>query len=101
MCNAATLSATHRGRTLLRVLAGLGPRDYRYPVTLVDGASPPEDVGSSGYWTTPSGKTVVIHPRAYGWPVVYHCSTREIRVGRNWAPGQRPARAGLGSESCV
>jgi len=46
--------------------------------------SPPKLVGSSGYHTTPSGKTIVTHPGAYGWRTVYHCSTERIEVGREW-----------------
>ena len=44
----------------------------------------PKLVGNSGYHTTPSGKTIVNHPGAYGWRTVYHCSTERVEVGRNW-----------------
>ena len=40
--------------------------------------------GHPGYHTTPSGKTVVTYPNAYGWPTIYHCSTEQIVVGRGW-----------------
>jgi hypothetical protein len=46
--------------------------------------SQPKLVGNSGYSTTPSGKTIVNHPSAYGWPTVYHCSTERVEVGREW-----------------
>lgn len=46
--------------------------------------SQPKLVGHSGYHTTPSGKTIVTHPGAYGWRTVYHCSTERVEVGCNW-----------------
>jgi len=46
--------------------------------------SQPKLVGNPGYHTTPSGKTIVNHPSAYGWPTVYHCSTERVEVGREW-----------------
>jgi Txe/YoeB family toxin of Txe-Axe toxin-antitoxin module len=46
--------------------------------------SPPRLIGSPGYHTTPSGKTIVTHPGAYGWRTVYHCSTERVEVGREW-----------------
>jgi hypothetical protein len=36
--------------------------------------------GEGGYHTTPSGKTIVHHPGAYGWRTVYHCSTRAVEI---------------------
>ena len=45
----------------------------------------PKTVGRSYYWTTPSGKTIVNHPSAYGWPTLYHASTRRVVVGELWA----------------
>jgi len=45
----------------------------------------PKTVGQSYYWTTPSGKTIVNHPSAYGWPTLYHASTRRVVVGELWA----------------
>ena len=53
------------------------------PVVVVDGVQPPTVRGRGYYWTTPSGKTEVHHPNAYGWPVVYHASTRRVEVGRD------------------
>lgn len=50
----------------------------------VDGSSPPETTGRRGYHTTKSGKTEVLHPRAYGYYCVYHSSTFAIEVGRDW-----------------
>jgi hypothetical protein len=46
--------------------------------------SQPKLVGNPGYHTTPSGKTIVVHPGAYGWRMVYHCSTKHVEVGGNW-----------------
>jgi hypothetical protein len=46
--------------------------------------SPPKLAGHAGYHTTPSGKTIVTHPGAYGWRMVYHCSTERVEVGREW-----------------
>jgi hypothetical protein len=46
--------------------------------------SPPKLVGSSYYWTTMSGKTIIRHPNAYHWPKLYHGSTRCIEVSREW-----------------
>ena len=56
------------------------------PISLVDGNAPPRITGNSYYFTTPSGKTIVRHPSAYGWRTVYHHSTRRIEVGKNWNP---------------
>jgi hypothetical protein len=58
-------------------------------VVVVEGSqkrenSQPKLVGNPGYHTTPSGKTIVNHPGAYGWSTVYHCSTERVEVGRNW-----------------
>ena len=50
----------------------------------VDGSSPPKTTGRRSYYTTLSGKTEVRHPRAYGYPCVYHRSTFAIEVGRDW-----------------
>jgi len=44
----------------------------------------PRVTGHGAYHTTPSGKTVVDHPRAYGHSTVYHCSTEKLVVGRTW-----------------
>jgi len=54
------------------------------PVRIVAGDRAPRIVGRSYYWTTPSGKTEVQHPNAYGWPVLYHASTRRVQVGAGW-----------------
>ena len=48
--------------------------------------------GQGFYWTTPSGKTVVHHPNAYGWPTLYHGSTRRVEVGLEWFRGERVVR---------
>ena len=44
----------------------------------------PRSIGQSYYWTTPSGKTIVRHPSAYGWTTLYHPSTRRVIVGEQW-----------------
>lgn len=54
------------------------------PVDVVPGDGSPEIVGRSYYWTTPSGRTIVRHPNAYGWPTLYHASTLCVRVGVEW-----------------
>jgi hypothetical protein len=54
------------------------------PIAVVDGPSAPQELGERGYWTTPSGRTIVRHPNAYGYPTLYHCSTRRVEVGRDW-----------------
>jgi hypothetical protein len=44
----------------------------------------PRTVGQSYYWTTPSGRTIVHHPQAYGYRTLYHASTRRVIVGEQW-----------------
>jgi hypothetical protein len=57
---------------------------HSIPVEIVDGDVAPRVAGESYYWTTPSGKTIVHHPSAYGWPTLYHASTLRVEVGRDW-----------------
>lgn len=71
-----------RIRSLVRAECGLSGTPY--PIVVVPGGRPPELVGESYYWTTPSGRTRVRHPNAYGWPTLYHASTRRIEVGEQW-----------------
>lgn len=80
---AAALVGSLAGRNLVRDEAGAR---HHIPVSLVDGDRAPKLVGSGYYWTTPSGKTIVHHPSAYGWRTWYHCSTRTVEVGRDWRP---------------
>ena len=54
------------------------------PVHTIPGHSPPIISGSPGYHTTPSGKTVVRHPGAYGHSTLYHPSTVQVAVGEGW-----------------
>jgi hypothetical protein len=54
------------------------------PVVVVDGGAAPRLTGESYYWTTPSGKTRVRHPKAYGWYTRYWHSTLAVEVGRDW-----------------
>jgi hypothetical protein len=63
-----------------------------HPVNVVKGNKPPETVGDAGYYTTPSGNTIVHYPSAYKWPTVYHCSTLEIEVGKGWLYKHRGAK---------
>lgn len=59
----------------------------QHPVNLVENSkNPPKLDGESFYFTTPSGKTRINHPNAYGWPMQYHCSTLAVKVGVNWQP---------------
>lgn len=79
-----TAETTARQRTIARRAAGLSRYDSR-PVIVVEGGHlPPKQVGHSYYHTTPSGKTIVHSPGAYGWRTVYHPSTRRVVVGSLW-----------------
>lgn len=62
------------------------------PVVVVDGSQSPSVLGRSYYWTTPSGKTEVRHPNAYGWRTWYHASTLRIEVGIEWIRAEVNAR---------
>lgn len=61
------------------------------PIRVVDGAKAPQQLGESGYWTTPSG-AICRHPsayrRAFGRPV-YNASTVRVEVGREWLAEHR------------
>jgi hypothetical protein len=55
------------------------------PVEVVDGSDEaPKLVGRTYYWTTPSGKTIVKYPAAYGYRTLYHRSTVRVVVGAGW-----------------
>jgi hypothetical protein len=54
------------------------------PVEVVPGAQAPSVAGETYYWTTPSGKTIVRHPNAYGWRTLYWPSTLRVEVGADW-----------------
>lgn len=74
---------THRTTSrVVRAAADLSGTPY--PIVVVAGDSPPRLEGRSYYWTTPSGRTVVRHPNAYGYRTLYHPSTRRIVVGSDW-----------------
>lgn len=60
------------------------------PVIVVEGNAAPKMTGESYYWTTPSGKTRVEHPNAYGWPTLYHNSTLAVEVGVGWLLEREP-----------
>jgi hypothetical protein len=55
-----------------------------HPLEIILGYVEPHTSGRSHYWTTPSGKTEVRHPRAYGWPTRYHHSTLRGVVGADY-----------------
>lgn len=67
----------------LRLAAGLQARDTR-PIVVVEGSQAPAEGGESYYWTTPSGRTIVRYPNAYGYRTLYHASTRRVEVGAAW-----------------
>lgn len=66
------------------VRAASGQSGTPYPIEAIDGFAAPKLVGKSYFWTTLSGKTIVNHPNAYGWPTLYHASTLRIVVGKGW-----------------
>lgn len=69
-------------RRAIKRHCGVLPHVY---IDIVENSSkPPKIEGHSGYWTTPSGKTIITYPNAYNWPKEYHCSTERIVVGRYW-----------------
>lgn len=89
MTHTNAIATTPQERT--RARRRLGIRHNCTPVAALPGSyRPPTRLGEPGYWTTPSGKTIVRHPNAYGWPTVYHCSSERIVVGEYWL---RPAAA--------
>lgn len=51
---------------------------------VITGSGKCEYKGEAGYHTTPSGKTIVSHPSAYGYRTVYHKSTERLEVGTRW-----------------
>lgn len=67
-----------------RICRYVARADSNQRIEIIDGSDAPALVGRSYYWTTPSGKTIVHHPSAYGWPTWYHASTRRVTVGRDW-----------------
>jgi hypothetical protein len=56
----------------------------RAVVVLPHSSSPPKTTGRGYYFTTPSGKTEVRYPNAYGYPTLYHGSTLAVEVGDKW-----------------
>jgi hypothetical protein len=94
MANAHT-TPTQYQRSIVRSALGLSDGT---PVTVVPGAAAPRLTGEGYYWTTPSGKTRVHHPNAYGWRTWYHHATWEIVVGADWvrAETDRAHRARMG-----
>jgi hypothetical protein len=76
------MTLTANERKAVRAAAELSGTPY--PVIDKDGFDPPKLCGRTYYWTTPSGKTEVRHPNAYGWKTLYHGSTLRIEVGRGW-----------------
>lgn len=81
----AKITTTGKIRQKLRVLAGYSPRETHPVIDIVSGSTePPIRSGRRGYWTTPSGRTVVHNPAVYGWRTLYHKSTCSVRVGYLW-----------------
>jgi hypothetical protein len=81
------VSTTPYLRTALRRIVGCVRRGAPLPVEVIDDeGSPiaPHLTGESAYYTTPSGKTIVLSPRSYGYRTVYHVSTRRVVVGETW-----------------
>ena len=74
-----TLNTEH----LVRQILGL---NNNHSVIFVEGKQLPKKFGSSYYFTTLSGKTIIHHPNAYGWKTVYHPSTILANVGKEWKP---------------
>lgn len=68
-------------KRLIRQLAGASTN---LPILVEENHRRPRVAGHYGYYTTPSAKTIVRSRNAYGYPVVYHESTRHIAVGRKW-----------------
>lgn len=71
-----------RTRSIVRKLAK--QTGTCYPVYIVEGNKSPQLEGCGYYYTTVSGKTIVRHPRAYGYRTKYHPSTKRIEVGVDW-----------------
>jgi hypothetical protein len=74
--------------THLRSLAGICDSTTYAPLDVHPGTEAPQFRGERGYHTTPSGNTIVHHPHAYRWRTVYHCSTQQLCVGRDWLRAQ-------------
>ena len=79
-----SIETTATQRTAARRAAGLSPYDSRPVFVIPEGYLSPRELGESYYHTTPSGKTIVHYPNAYGWPTLYHGSTRRVVVGEKW-----------------
>jgi len=79
-----TIETTREQRKRARIAAGLNPRNTR-PVEVIPSSNQtPELVGRGYYHTTLSGRTIVRHPNACGWPTWYHHSTLRVVVGEEW-----------------
>ena len=91
MSNSATYpitTTTRHGRLMSRLVRSqVGERGTPTPITMVAGNAAPILTGESWHYTTRTGIRIY-HPSAYskrGWSsMVYHGSTREIIVGREW-----------------
>lgn len=78
---------TQAERKIIREHSGRAHRAM--PVVVIDGHATPEVKGKTYYHTTPSGKTIVRFPNAYGYPTKYHPSTLRVEVGAGWLHDQR------------
>jgi hypothetical protein len=70
-------------------LMGYDARDVRHMRTIPGRAAPIlEGERRSYYHTTPSGRTIVHSPRAYGYRTLYHRATwYTLVVGEEWGTG--------------
>lgn len=64
-------------RQVCRRLAGA---DSYVPVVVVQGYQVPTLLGESAYYTNKRGE-LIHHPGAYGYPMIYHASSRRVEVG--------------------
>lgn len=84
--NTATAPLTENERRAIRAAARKEGTTYPIHVETSGRARRrrPRKRGQSSYHTTLSGKTIINHPSAYRWPMLYHASTNRILVGAAW-----------------
>lgn len=80
--NNTNITLTPQQRTAIRRYVGIS--DNFPPINIVEGYDAPKSLGESFFHTTPSGKTIVNYPNAYGYRTLYHPSTRRVTVGAGW-----------------
>lgn len=84
MCLIRSRNSRNDARISKVIRRRLGISGKPYPIIAVDGFAPPKLKGSRYYFTTPSGKTIVKYPNAYGYRTLYHPSTLRVEVGKGW-----------------